>query len=469
MIDIGRLILFIFLVCSLKMYSQKVVDIDFFINNIENSDQYKIITNQNKINIIQNDFFRKSLLPKVNLDFTLPYQRSISDVTQPDGTIKFIERNFLNSAAVLNLSQVLPFTGGTINLSNSLNYSRDFNNNYTNFSSNWINLSYQQPINGYNAYKWNKKINTFDKRKDSIEYIKNKIRLKYDISKSYIDVENSQLKSYLLRENIDRIKIVLNEINERYKYGRAIKTEVEQVELTLEQLKNYSKSNDTEYQNLLDQLKRKSNLTVHDSIILKSVEDVEFTIVKEEVIQKMEENGFNIEWAINELKAEANLEKIRKQGAISISLQAGIGVNSSADEISNLFNTPRQTQFISFGVKIPVLNWGISKDNTQIALIEKENVKFALKEERSKRMQVIEELINYYSSLKSQIQSLRKQLDLSDKLLKNNKELLFIGRKTVSEYKNQIYENIDLSVEYKKLKSNYYLLKLKVDELNLIF
>lgn len=64
---------------------------------------------------------------------------------------------------------------------------------------------------------------------------------------------------------------------------------------------------------------------------------------------------------------------------------------------------------------------------------------------------------------------MRKQLDLSDKLLKNNKELLFIGRKTVSEYKNQIYENIDLSVEYKKLKSNYYLLKLKVDELNLIF
>ena len=453
----------------MTLYSQNTVDLNFFLNKIDNSYSYKITENEYKIKKIQNEFFRKSLLPKVNLDFSIPYQRSISDVTQPDGTIKFLERNYLNSNAILNVSQVLPFTGGIVNLSNSINYSRDFNNNYTNFSSNWVNFSYQQPINGYNGYKWNRKINTLTKKKDSIENIKNGIRLKYDIAKAYIDAENAQRKSTLLKENINRVDVLLQELEEKYKFGRVIKTDVEQVQLTLEQLKNYSKINSIESENLLNQLERKTNIKLQDSTILKGVEELDYTIQKDELIKKMEENGFNIDRMINELQVDANLEKIKKEGSISLNLQAGIGINSSANEISQLFNMPRQTQFVTFGVKIPILDWGLSKDKTQVAFIEKENLKFKIEEERSKNIQAIEEIINYYYSLKSQIQSLKHQMELSGRLTNNYKELLLIGRKTVSEYKNQIYDEINLSMQCEESKNNLFLLKLKIDEFNLTY
>lgn len=459
-----RIILFIFIANTLNLYCQNTVDIDFFINNIEKSYSYKITENEYRIQKIQNEFFHKSLLPKANLDFSFPYQRSISDVTQPDGTIKFLERNYLNSNVILNVSQAIPFTGGTISLSNSLNYSRDFNNNYTNFSSNWVSLSFQQPINGYNGYKWNRKINHLIKKKDSIEYSKNIIRLKYEIAKAYIDAENTQRKSVLLKENINKFEALLNEFDEKYKHGRAIKTDVEQIELTLAKLKGYLKANSVEYESLLNQLKRKANVEFQDSITLKSVEDTDYTVDKEELIKKMEEKGFNIEWKINELQADANLEKIKKEGSISLNLQAGIGLNSSANEFSQLFNTPRQTQFITLGIKVPILDWGISKDKTQIAFIERENIKYKLEQERSKNIQIIEEIVNYYWSLKYQIQSLKQQIDLSDKLTNDYYDLMVSGRKTIPEYKNQIYENINLSIEYEKLKNNLYLLKLKIDE-----
>ncbi|WP_079243033.1 TolC family protein [Chryseobacterium indologenes] len=467
MMKFRKIIMFILIVNTLNLYCQNTVDIDFFLNNIGNSYSYKINANDYKIKKIQNGLFRKSLLPKVTLTSSIPYQRAISDVTQPDGTIKFIERNYLNPNIGLNTTQFLPFTGGTISLSNSINYSRDFNNNYTNFSSNWVNLSYQQSINGYNDYKWEKKINTLTKKKDSIEYYKNVIRLKYDIAKSYIDAETSQLKSHLLQENMNKVKFMLNEINEKYKHGRAIKTDVEQTELTLEQLKGYLEANKIERQNSLSQLKRTANIEIQDSILLEGVEEIEFTINKEELIKIMEENGYNIEWKIKELEAEANLDRIKKEGSMSLNLQLGLGLNSSANEISQLFNTPRQTQFVTLGVKVPILDWGASKDKTNIAFVEKENLKYKIEEERNRKIQAIEELINYYWTLKSQIQSLKQQIILSNKLTDNYKELLSLGRKTVSEYRNQIYENINLSIECEKLKNNLYLLKLKIDELNL--
>lgn len=170
MIEIKKILFTVLIISAIKGYCQKSVDTHYFLDKIDNTHSYKIASNDYKIRQLQNDFFRKSLYPNVNLNLSIPYQRSISEVTQPDGTLKFIERNYLNSNTSLSTSQVIPFTGGTINLSNSINYSQDFNNHYTSFSSNWVNLSFCQPINGYNSFKWDKKINNLIKKKDSLDY-----------------------------------------------------------------------------------------------------------------------------------------------------------------------------------------------------------------------------------------------------------------------------------------------------------
>ena len=49
-----------------------------------------------------------------------------------------------------------------------------------------------------------------------------------------------------------------------------------------------------------------------------------------------------------------------------------------------------------------------------------------------------------------------------------NNELLLLGRKTISEYKSLISEIYNLEVEYQKTINDLYLLKLKINEFNLI-
>ena len=291
--------------------------------------------------------------------------------------------------------------------------------------------------------------------------------LQYEIAKAFIDAENAQFKSFLLQENINKVKNLLNEVSEKYKHGRAIKTDVAQMELSVVKLKGYSQINAIDYNNMLNQLQRVSGISIQDSVVLKGVEEVDFFIDKEHLLKQMQVNGFDLEWSINELRAEANYNKVKKEGSISLNLQAGIGVNSSANEISYLFNAPLQTQFLTLGVKIPILDWGVSRDKIIIARIERENLKLKKEEDEEEHIKVIEELISYYWNLKSQIEVIKQQMTLSEKLIIDYKDLLLMGRITSSDYNNQMYENINLSLEYDKIKSNLYLLKFRIDELNL--
>lgn len=89
-----------------------------------------IIENEFKITNIESGFYRISLLPKVSTSISFPYQRSISEVSQSDGSQRFIERNFLNPSMNLNISQIVPFTWGNFSLTSSLNNNRDFNNKH---------------------------------------------------------------------------------------------------------------------------------------------------------------------------------------------------------------------------------------------------------------------------------------------------------------------------------------------------
>jgi outer membrane protein TolC len=462
------LIVFFFFFITFEIKAQKLLTIEE-VNKVVmiQSNKIKIINNNFKKTNIETSFYKISLLPKVFTSITLPYQRSITGVVQPDGKEEFIERNFLNSALNLTVSQALPFTGGTLNLSSSMNNSRDFNNNISSFSSNWVNISYQQNINGFNSFKWNKKLNPLNFKKDSIDYLKEKIKLKYEISKLYLDTQLIQLKIDLLKASILKTEKIKVEVVEKLKYGRIIKMEVEQTKITLEQLKKQLEVSTLEFLLGVKSLKNMMNDESDTVFILKEIEQTDFIIDKEELKKTIKNNEFDLNKTIKLLESESMIDKVKKEGAISVNLNLGIGLNSSSDDFSNLYEMPSQTQFLTIGTKIPILDWGKSKKNNDLAKLEKENIELNLLEDEKKIDEQIENMSNYKLSLTSQINSLNEQLKLSETINEMFDELLKMGRKTISEYKTQLVETFNINMEKQKTLNNLYLLKLKINEINL--
>ena len=456
-----------FIVISNLFFSQKYLDIDFFMDRIYTSNSSTIIENEYTQKKLQNKLFYKELLPKVSMNISIPYQRSISDVLQPDGTTRYFERNFINATQNLSISQIIPFTGGTVSLSNSLNYSRDFSNNINNFSSNWVSISYQQSINGFNNYKWNKKIKKIEFQKDSLDYLKEKSKLKTEIAKIFTEATLAQIKIDITTKNIEKTNNILKEYEEKHRFGRVISSEVEQIKITLEQLNGLKTTNKLELESLLEHLLDETNTKIEDSIILKPVEEEIFNINKSDLQMAMEKNGDLLDETLSLLKIDASIEQIKKEGGIKINLNMGMGANSSSQEFNQLYQNPSQSQFATIGASIPILDWNANKDKIKIAELEKENIKLKIQEDKHHKEQKIDEIIKYYWAQVYQLSSLKKQIILSDKILNDTKQLLTLGRKTITDYKVQLYENFSLSVELQKIINNLFLIKLQVEEIKL--
>jgi outer membrane protein len=464
-----RLFLLLFLSLN-KINAQKRITIEEVTKIVlEKSNKAKIIDNNFTKAIIESSFYSLSLLPKVSANISLPYQRSISEIIQSDGSQRFIERNYLNNSLNLTISQAVPFTGGSLSLSSSLNGSRDFNNSITSFSSNWVTLSYQQAVNGFNSFKWNKKLNSLNTEKDSINYLKEKIKLKYEVSKLFLDTQLIQSRVDLIKANIQKTEKIVFELEEKLKFGRVIKLEVEQAKITLEQLNKQLEISNLDYSSKIQSLKKWLNDTSEDIYVLEAIDAVDFIVDKKVLKEAVKKNGFDLDKTIELIEIEANIDKVKKEGAISVNLQFGLGINSSANDFSNLYDVPAQSQYVTIGTKIPILDWGKAKKNYALAKLEKENLQLELEEKEEEIEEQIEELSNYHLSLISQTKSLKEQLRLSKSINEMFDELLKLGRKTTAEYKAQLVETFNISGEYQKAINNLYLLKLKINEMNLIF
>ncbi len=446
--------------------AQKTLTIDdVFEIAFKNSKDIKILNNNFEKAKIENSLFKISGLPKVNTSVSLPYQRSISEVIQANGSQRFIERNFLNSSLNLNISQLLPFTGGTLNVTSSINNNRDFNNKISSFSSNWVNVSYQQSINGFNSYKWEKKINRLSFKKDSIDFLKEKYKLKYDISKIYLDLSIASLKIDLLKQNIFKTEKVLIEIEEKFKFGRILKIDLDQLKITLNQLNNQLLNSKTAYDSGLKNLFSKINYDNFETIDLKNVEFTAFNIDVNLLKKSIKLNDFAIIKSSKQIQSEAKIDKVKKEGAVSMNLQFGLGLNSTATEFSNLYELPSQSQFVTISTKIPILDWGLSSKNLQIAKLEKENLDLELLEQEVELEEKVDEIINYHSSLVANNKSFEEQLKLSQTMNEMFTELLKMGRKTISEYSTQLLDAMKLQIEYQTNNNNLYLLKLNIDSI----
>ena len=88
-----------------------------------------------------------------------------------------------------------------------------------------------------------------------------------------------------------------------------------------------------------------------------------------------------------------------------------------------------------------------------------------MKEQEIKLEDKVDEIINYQSSLLTNNNYFQEQVKLSQTVSGVFYELLKMGRKTISEYNNQIAETFKTQIEYQTNSNNMYLLKLNIDSI----
>lgn len=432
---------------SIELYSQKNIELEYLLRNITHSIE-NIKNEKNKlINEKENKLFHKDFLPNVSLSFSLPsYNRSISNILQPDGTYAFRESNNANSRVSLSVSQKIPFTGGTLSISNSFSRLDLFGDNQksTSYSASWFGINLSQPLNFFNGMKWDKKIQQAKVSLDEINYKKNRIKVKGKVFDLYYDLIKIKNREIILNREVSIAYRYKGVIHQLVKAGK--KNDLDSIDIELKILeknkslnlikkKNYIKTQSIN--NFFNSKIVTENSKLEFPKIIFDLKPLSFYINKyTKLFLILEENRLlNLEKEINQLK---------KNRFYNAKLTLGVGFNNSTEELGNIFHTPNQSQNISLSLNVPLLDFGKKRIELEMAETQHELEILNLKQEKTSTIDNItylyEEIIDLLSSLKiedARMNLLEKKIDRMEALLFSQKVLL----KDYTDIEDQLYNS----------------------------
>ncbi len=111
--------------------------------------------------------------PGLTLEATFPSLNNVMEsVTQPDGSEKFVSTSNMQTSLDLQLNQNIGLTGGRVFVTSQLQRNDNFGEEPpTTYLAYPVTIGFMQPINGYNALKWDRKIEPMKYEEAKLEYI----------------------------------------------------------------------------------------------------------------------------------------------------------------------------------------------------------------------------------------------------------------------------------------------------------
>ena len=437
----------IFISCF-TLFSQKQINLDLFLKkSINSAESIKIHKLKHIVNK-ENELFKKGYLPSFSLNFSLPsYNRSISNIMQPDGTFAFRESNSATSKVSLSMSQKISYTGTQISVSNSFNRLDLFGDDEseTSYSASWFGINISQPLNFFNSMKWDKKIQKASLEESEINHRKSIVLLKEESINHYFELLKIQNnKKTIIRELLvvnKYKKVIVALINA----GKKISYDSIDVELKIlykQKSLRFIKKSETLKIKSINSFFEYNTVNKQDvlstPVLSIELEDISFYISKYlEVYDIMEKTRL--------LVINKNIKELEKSRFYSANLSLGIGFNKSSDTRDNIFQDPNQSQNFSISLDVPIFDFGKKRTGLEIVKIQKE---IEISDLNQEKISTIDHLSFLYEEVNDLIYSLdieKSRVKLLKLKLNRMEKLLYVQRvlfKDYSETEDLLYNSI---------------------------
>ncbi|MCC7525687.1 MAG: TolC family protein [Chitinophagaceae bacterium] len=327
------------------------------------SPRYKLAQTQKEISYYEYLTYKSDFKPQVSLYGNAPvYGKQYTSVTQPDGTIQFlpIQQNLNNIG--FSLSQQIPFTGGQLSLNTELNQFYDFQSKYNQFNGTPVFLRLNQPLFGFNALKWQKKIEPLKLEESKREYVHEMENIAQQATELYFNVLDAQSNKVIAETNLINTTTNLNIEEKRINLGTT--TEDKILQLSLQSLKSRQGLEKAKYDLgvailALTTFIGVKDITSVDLLIPELIPEVEVALEKAiEYTKKYRPEYIAFERKKLEAAREVAQAKAAKQ---EVNLTASYGLNRAGEHLGVIYSDPKDQQTFAIGFNVPILDWGRRK------------------------------------------------------------------------------------------------------------
>ena len=384
-------ILFLLCVFSFKLVAQQSDGIE----KLSLQDVIKLATDSSlNAFIAQNTYyagywnyrnFKAQKLPFLNLTTTpVNFARQVSQQYNfQDSSYYYVEQQTLSSTANLSLNQVIMKTGGNIFIDSDLGYLKNLNKtNGTQFSSTPVRIGFSQQLFGFNAYKWQNRIEPLKYEKAKKQLVESMEAISVKAVTYFFEMARAQINLKIAATNLANADTL-------YSIGlkRAEIATITQEDLFTLKLDLINSRND--YEISKTDLKR-ARMNLYSLLRLDNSVDIKLVLPEKlpgiildpiQCLQLAKENNPDILGFVQQhMEAERDVEQARKNSRFNANLNASFGLNQQGNDLQTAYKNPLDQEIVHVGLNIPLIDWGLSKGQYKLAQKNKEVIDASLEQ-----------------------------------------------------------------------------------------
>ena len=401
--------------------------------------------------------FRSDYNPQLVLSGTLPsFIKSVSPVTQQDGTIVYREIHNNNLDVQLGLSQIIAPTGASVSVFSNLNRYDNLvsGDEYKQYSGQPVSIALNQPIFQFNQYRWNKMIKPLEYEESQKRYFEELEQISVRATSRFFDLLLAQIQLEIAEKNVQSNDTIYKIANGRYNLGKITENDLLQLELNL--VNSQLEVSQAVVNQQQASLNLKSFIGVKDdnlTLQLKLPDDIPYFLVDEQeaLLEARKNKADYISYERRLLQAQEQVARAKMTSGVNMNLQAvyGLaGVSGQDQMLSEVYQDPTDNVRVGLQMSVPILDWGRQKSRKMTALANQKLVEYQLQQDEETFDQEVLTQARNFNLLRNQLEARLKSDEIAQKAYQISKQLFIIGKISITEL-NASLASKDLA------KSNY--------------
>ncbi|MGV3558186.1 TolC family protein [Larkinella arboricola] len=314
--------------------------------------------------------FQAGFKPQLSLDGYLPsFERSFTEVTQPDGTISFQPISNNNSVLNLALSQNIALTGGSVFVQKQLQRFDDFQRNNRLYNGIPFAVGLRQPLFQFNAMKWDRKIEPLKFEESNQQFIESLEQVTVDATGLYFELLVAQVNLQIAEKNLSNNDTLYKIAQHKLELGKISQNDLLQLQLSvLTAKKDYASARQNAE---IASLRLRSYMGYRNEQALElavPTQIIELAIDVKKALQEAFNNRSDaIAFRRKMLEAQRDVDKARKDNGLNATLNASFGLSNRGTHLGDVYIRPQDREYFEIQFVLPIMTWGRAQARTETA------------------------------------------------------------------------------------------------------
>lgn len=416
--------------------------------------------------------YKAARLPSLSLNLTpAQYYRYITQRYDSQADVDvYREQQMFSATAGLSLVQNFDLLGGTFYVDTQLDYLRNFGDvNSTQFSTVPFRIGYQQDLLGFNAFRWDRKIEPLKFEKVKKQFIYNSESVSEEAVNYFFSLAMAQADYRLAEDNLATADTLYAIGEQRQKIAAISQADLLTLKLDKVNARNTLKNAEITRKRAMSALATFLNLDKNTYIEIDLPSRPRYVDIPADraLLLAKENNPTYLEQRQNVLEAEREVDRTKKESRFNASVNASVGFNQVADNLGAAYRNLLQQDLVSLTVSIPLVDWGVRKGKYNMARNNLNVVRIAARQEEISLEEDVMMTVKDFNVQQDLIASASEALDLAELAYDQTRRRFIIGKADISSLTLSLNRQQEAQKNYIQALQNYWLNYYKIRKLTL--